>query len=42
MEKHISAELYELIRDFDEWDVRDQEELIAYLRVKKTARDKKE
>lgn len=41
MEKHISAELYELIRDFDEWDVRDQEELITYLRVKKTAREEK-
>jgi len=39
MEKNISEELYELIRDFEEWDVRDKEELLSYLRVKKTSRE---
>ena len=42
MEKNINIELYELIKDFNEWDERDQNELLTYLRVKKTTRNKKE
>ncbi len=38
MEKNINVELYELIKDFNEWDKRDQKELLTYLKVKKTAR----
>ncbi|HSL85405.1 MAG TPA: helix-turn-helix transcriptional regulator [Bacteroidales bacterium] len=41
MEKNTSEELYELIRDFEEWDDRDKDELISYLKVKKTMREEK-
>lgn len=41
MEKKTSEELYALIKDFEEWDDKDKEELLSYLRVKKTSRDAK-
>jgi len=41
MEKKTSEELYALIKDFEEWDDKDKEELLSYLRVKKTSREAK-
>lgn len=38
-EKGATRELYALLEDFDEWDERDKDELISYLKVKKSARD---
>lgn len=40
-EKSSTRELYALLEDFDEWDERDKDELISYLKVKKSARDEK-
>lgn len=41
MEKKTNEELYALLKDFEEWEDADKEELLSYLKVKSTARQEK-